>query len=347
MLDLAKAIKPRVLTTPCTYQPFAGQTMAMIFTKPSTRTRVSFETGIYRMGGHSLRLGDEVGIGKREATKDVARVLASMNNLLMARLHAHGDIVDLAKHSQVPVINGLTDHNHPCQIMADALTIEEVLGTIEGKKVVYVGDGNNIVHSWIELAKVLPFDFVCACPEGFEPNSEMIEEVGRVGKGTATVVHDPKEAVKGADVIYADVWVSMGQHLKGERDHGYGYEQEMLEMAATHEKTFMPYQINEELMAATGKDETMFLHCLPAERGRECTDGVLESDRSFVFQQAENRMHAQNALMVFCCNLPRPSSLASTANPLHRNQSKTMHVHVKGGEDAARAQVRRRVHKSD
>jgi ornithine carbamoyltransferase len=161
---LAKAIKPLVKSRSPAYKPFEGQTLAMVFTKPSTRTRVSFESGFYRLGGHAMCLGEEVGIGKREAAKDVSRVLASMNDVVMARLFAHQDIIDLAEYSSVPVINGLTDFNHPCQIMADALTVEELLGTIEGKRVVYVGDGNNIVNSWLELACVLPFDFVCACP---------------------------------------------------------------------------------------------------------------------------------------------------------------------------------------
>ena len=166
LLDLAKKIKPLVLERSPAYRPFDTRTLAMVFTKPSTRTRVSFESGFYRLGGHALCLGEEVGIGKRESVADVSRVLASMNDVIMARLFAHEDILGLAEHSSVPVINGLTDFNHPCQIIADALTVEEVLGTIEGKRVVYVGDGNNIVNSWLELACVVPFDFVCACPRG-------------------------------------------------------------------------------------------------------------------------------------------------------------------------------------
>jgi len=276
--------------------------MAMIFTKPSVRTRVSFESGMFRMGGHTYKLGDEVGIGTREATKDIARVLSSMNDVIMARLHAHKDIIDLAQHSGVPVINGLTDQNHPCQIMADALTIEETLGTIEGKRVVYVGDGNNVVHSWLELAKILPFDFVCACPEGFEPDSDLVAAVGRSGVGTAKVVRDPVEAVMGADVIYADAWVSMGQD-----DRGYGYGSEANQMLrAEQDALFAPYRIDDTLMAATGKESSIFLHCLPAERGREVTDAVIEGSQSHVFRQAENRMHMQNAIAVFCCNLEGP-----------------------------------------
>ncbi len=290
VLELAKAIKPLTKAPPCAYRPFDGQTLAMLFTKPSTRTRVSFESGFHRLGGHALCLGEEVGIGTREAAKDVARVLASMNEMLMARLFAHDDILQLAEYSKVPVINGLTDYNHPCQIIADALTVEEVLGSIEGKRVVYVGDGNNIVHSWLELARVLPFEFVCACPKGYEPDADLLASVGASGVGSASVLHDPKAAVAGADVIYGDVWASMGQK----------------DQAAAREKLFAPFQVDEAMMAATGKASTIYLHCLPAERGREVTDGVLESSQSHVFRQAENRMHAQNAIMVFCAGAPRP-----------------------------------------
>lgn len=291
VLELAKEIKSTIKTTPKHgYTPFDGQTLSMVFTKPSTRTRVSFESGFFRLGGHALCLGAEVGIGTREATKDVSRVLAGMNEMVMARLYEHKDMVELAEYSSVPVINGLTDYNHPCQIMADALTIEEVLGSIEGKKVVYCGDGNNIVHSWLELAMVMKFDFVCACPEGFEPDKALMAKVASSGVGTATVSHKPMEAVKGADVIYSDVWASMQEK----------------DQAEARTELFKPFQVNEELMAATGNEETIFLHCLPAEREREVTDGVMESAKSFVFQQAENRMHAQNAIMVFCANAERP-----------------------------------------
>jgi len=290
MLDLAKKIKPLVLDRSPDYRPFDTRTLAMVFTKPSTRTRVSFESGFYRLGGHALCLGEEVGIGTRESVADVSRVLASMNDIIMARLFAHEDILGLAEHSSVPVINGLTDFNHPCQIIADALTVEEVLGSIEGKKVVYVGDGNNIVNSWLELACVCPIDFVCACPKGYEPDAGLMKAVAEAGVGTASIINDPLEAVKGADVIYADVWASMGQKAEAE----------------ARTKIFAPYQVNEALMAATGKAETIFLHCLPAERGKETTDGVMESAQSHVFRQAENRMHAQNAIMVWCLDAALP-----------------------------------------
>ena len=312
VIDLAKKIKPILKggpglvgpegryerakgEKPVTYKPFTDQTLPMIFVKPSARTRVSFETGWWMLGGHAFVLGDEIGIGKREATKDISRVLSNYNDMIMARLYKHEDMIELASHATVPVVNGLTDFNHPCQIMADALTIEEVLGSIEGKKVVYVGDGNNIVHSWLELACIVPFDFVCACPEGYEPDAELVARVASKGVGSATVITgDPVKGVEGADVIYADVWASMGQK----------------EEADARARIFAPYQVNEALMAATGKESTIFLHCLPAERGKETTDGVLESSQSYIFQQAENRMHAQNAIMVYCMGAMRPAILA-------------------------------------
>ena len=308
VIDLAKKIKPILKggpglvgpegryerakgEKPVTYKPFTDQTLPMIFVKPSARTRVSFETGWWMLGGHAFVLGDEIGIGKREATKDISRVLSNYNDMIMARLYKHEDMIELASHATVPVVNGLTDFNHPCQIMADALTIEEVLGSIEGKKVVYVGDGNNIVHSWLELAMIVPCEFVCACPPGSEPNADLVKRVQEKGVGKAQViVGDPKGAVKGADAVYADVWASMQS------------KDEMEERI----RVFKPYQVNEELMAATGKDNTMFLHCLPAERGKETTDGVMESKNSYIFQQAENRMHAQNAVMVWMSGAKRP-----------------------------------------
>ena len=296
IMENAKAIKALVTSGDLKgYAPMRGKTMAMIFAKPALRTRISFESGFYRLGGHSMVLGEEIGIGKREATKDISRVVASMNDCMMARLFAHKDILELAEYSSIPVINGLTDFNHPCQIVADALTVEEVLGPIEGKKIVYVGDGNNIVHSWLELACIVPFDFVCVCPAGYEPNAELMARVNARGVGTATVVNDPIAGVKGADVIYSDKWASMGQEAE----------------AAARAKVFAPFQVNEALMAATGKPSTIFLHCLPAERGKETTDGVMESPQSHVFRQAENRMHAQNAIMVHCLGCARPGEAAA------------------------------------
>ncbi|KAG2452655.1 hypothetical protein HYH02_002888 [Chlamydomonas schloesseri] len=283
MLEKAKLCKAKFYTRDESFKPFAGQTMAMIFTKPSARTRVSFETGFFRLGGHALYLDpNTIQLGKREPTKDIARVLSGYNDVIMARLFAHADILELAEFSSVPVINGLTDYNHPCQIMADALTLLERKGRIEGTKVVYVGDGNNIVHSWLRLATRLSFEFVCVCPPGYEPCPSTVEGAKAAGVSSITITSDIN-AVKGADVIYTDVWASMGQK----------------ETIEERKIAFAPYQVNEKLMALAGA-QALFMHCLPAERGLETTDGVMESPQSVVFQEAENRMHAQNGILMHC-----------------------------------------------
>lgn len=204
----------------------------------------------------------------------------------MARLFDHQDIIDLAEFSSSPVINGLTDYNHPCQIMADILTVREHIGRYEDVKIVYVGDGNNIVHSWLRLAAKLKMDFICACPKGFEPDAATVELARAAGVSTITISHDPMEAVKGADIVYTDVWASMGQK----------------EEAEIRKQKFQGFQVNEAMMAAAGP-QAKFMHCLPAERGIECTDGVVESEASIVFDQAENRMHAQNGVMVHAMGL--------------------------------------------
>ncbi|PWA88164.1 Aspartate/ornithine carbamoyltransferase [Artemisia annua] len=287
ILDRAKEVKALLKSGERTYLPFKGKTMAMIFAKPSMRTRVSFETGFFLLGGHAIYLGPkDIEMGKREETRDVARVLSRYNDIIMARLFAHQDLLDLANYASVPVINGLTDYNHPCQIMADALTMIEHIGQIEGTKVVYVGDGNNIVHSWLLLAAVIPFHFVCACPKGFEPDAKTVEKAQRAGVGKIEITHDPKEAVKGANVVYSDVWASMGQK----------------EEAAHRRQVFQGFQVDEELMKIAGT-QAYFMHCLPAERGVEVTNEVVEAPYSIVFPQAENRMHAQNAIMLHSLGL--------------------------------------------
>ena len=193
------------------YTPFRGHTLAMIFAKPSARTRISFETGFYRLGGHALYLGPEdIGIGKREAVGDIARVVSGYNDIIMARLFEHRHMLELAKHSTVPVVNGLTDYNHPCQIMADMFTILEHRGHLDDLKITYVGDGNNIVHSWLRLASRLPMAFTIACPEGYQPDPDTIKLAQQAGLSEIAISHDPMQAVKGADVVYTDVWASMG-----------------------------------------------------------------------------------------------------------------------------------------
>ena len=281
ILDLAKIVKSKFRNREDN-KVFNNKYLAMIFAKPSARTRVSFETGFEWMGGHALFLGpNDIGIGKREAIKDISRVLGRYNDIIMARLFEHEHIIELAEHSSVPIVNGLTDYNHPCQIMADIFTVWEHLNDIDDAKIVYMGDGNNIVHSWLHLSMRFPLDFVCCCPEDYEPDAELVNQAKESGVSKITITNDPVSAVSGADVIYTDVWASMGQK----------------EEAEEREKAFKNFQVNEKLMSLTGKD-TLFMHCLPAERDREVTDGVMESDNSIVFDQAENRMHVQNAIMI-------------------------------------------------
>jgi ornithine carbamoyltransferase len=285
LLDKSKWIKAKFKNKE-NYLPFDRKTMAMIFAKPSARTRVSFETGFYRLGGHALFLGpNDIGIGKRESTKDIARVLSRFNDIIMARLFDHQHILDLAKYATVPVINGLTDFNHPCQIMADIFSIFEKRGNLDNLKITYIGDGNNIVHSWLMLAMRIPFHFTVACPEGFEPDMELVKKTREIGLSTIEISHDPHTAVKDSDVVYTDVWASMGQK----------------EEAQKRRDLFSKFQINEDLMKATGRN-TYFMHCLPAERGVEVTDSVCDAPYSIIFDQAENRMHAQNAIMLSLMN---------------------------------------------
>ena len=281
IMELAKSVKEKFRNRE-NYPHFRNKSLAMIFAKPSARTRVSFETGFEWMGGHALFLGpNDIGIGKREAIKDISRVFSRYNDIIMARLFDHEHIIELAAHSTIPIVNGLTDYNHPCQIMADIFTVWEHLKDIENARIVYMGDGNNIVHSWLHLSMRFPLDFVCCCPEGYEPNHDLVKQASESGVSKVTITHDPMVAVKGADVIYTDVWASMGQK----------------EEAEERERVFREFQVNERLMRLTGKD-TLFMHCLPAERDREVTDDVMESNNSIVFDQAENRMHVQNAIMI-------------------------------------------------
>ena len=281
ILKLAKKLKQKFRDRE-EYKIFNNKSLAMIFAKPSARTRVSFETGFEWMGGHALFLGpNDIGIGKREAIKDISRLLSRYNDIIMARLFDHSHILEFAENSTIPVINGLTDYNHPCQVMSDIFTIWEMRGSLDDLKVTYVGDGNNIVHSWLHLAQKFPMEFVCACPENYEPNSNTVNGSSGAGVSSVSVSHDPTNSVKNTDVVYTDVWASMGQKDEAEM----------------REKIFQPFQVNGDLMAATGKN-TLFMHCLPAERGREVTDEVIEADYSIVFEQAENRLHVQNAIMV-------------------------------------------------
>lgn len=280
-LDLAVEVK-RKLKNREAFKPFKDHSLAMIFAKPSARTRVSFETGFYRLGGHAIYLNPaDIDVGNREPAKDVARVLSGYNDLIMARLFDHAHILELARYATVPVINGLTDYNHPCQIMADILTIKEHFGRADHLKIAYVGDGNNIVHSWLRLAMRLPMHFVCACPLNYPPDQATFERAKQAAVSTVEIVQDPMGAAKDADVVYTDVWASMGKKHE-------------LEERKRHFKRFT---VSSELMAVA-KPTAVFMHCLPAQRGLEVSDAVMESPSSIIFAQAENRMHMQNAIML-------------------------------------------------
>jgi len=282
VLEMTRDIKAK-LGRRENFKPFRDHSLAMIFAKPSARTRVSFETGFYRMGGHAVYLTpQDIDLGKREAVKDIARVFSRYNDLIMARLFEHAHILELAQYASVPVINALTDYNHPCQIMADIFTIWEKRGHLDDLKVVYVGDGNNIVHSWLRLATRLPMEFVCACPEIYSPDPATVDLARQAGGSRIVIVHDPLVAVRNADVVYTDVWASMGKKHEFEE----------------RKRHFAGFQINEAMMAAAGS-KAYFMHCLPAQRDVEVTDAVMESPASIVFDQAENRMHVQNAIMLF------------------------------------------------
>ena len=254
-----------------------GKFLVLLFEKPSLRTRVSFEVGMKQLGGDSLYLSpNEVQLGKREAVKDVAKVLSRYVDGIMARVFAHKTIVELAKTADVPVINGLSDLLHPCQVLSDIYTILEKRKNLGDLKVAFVGDGNNVANSWIYAASKLGINLIVATPEGYEPDKEVLAGAGDNVKS----IHDPEEAVKGADVIYTDTWASMGQEEEAEK----------------RERVFPPYQVNDDLLKKA-KPGCLVMHCLPAHRGKEITDEVMDGPRSVIFDQAENRMHVQKAIL--------------------------------------------------
>jgi ornithine carbamoyltransferase len=262
-------------------RPLAGKTLAMIFTKSSTRTRVSFEVGTYQLGGHALFLSSrDIQLGRGEPIKDTARVLSRYVDGIMIRTFAQQDVDDLARFGTVPVINGLTDLLHPCQIMADLQTIRENFGPdLEPVKVAWVGDGNNMANSWLNAAWRLGFELRLAVPEGYDPDPAILERAR--GGAKIVVTRDPREAVEGADVVNTDVWTSMGQEDEAEK----------------RLRAFQGYIVDDALMGRAS-DRSIFLHCLPAHRGEEVAEEVIEGPRSRVFDEAENRLHAQKAIMV-------------------------------------------------
>jgi ornithine carbamoyltransferase len=282
LLDLASEIKKH----PQTYSAaLRGKTLALIFEKPSLRTRVSFDVGIQQLGGFSVYLSPaEINLGKRESIPDVARNLERMVQGIMIRTFAHEIVEVMAREASVPIINGLTDYSHPCQAMADFLTVREVKGRTEGIKLSFVGDGNNVAHSLMFAGALLGAHVTVVTPKGFEPKADATAwataQAAKTG-GSCTITNDPVAGVRGADVIYTDVWASMGQEAE----------------AAERKKIFLPYQVNEAL-AAHAKPDYSFMHCLPAHRGEEVAAGVIDSPHSVVFQEAENRLHAQKAIML-------------------------------------------------
>ena len=262
------------------YRPLRGRTLAMVFQKPSNRTRVSFEVGMYQLGGHALHLSpEEIQIGKRETPSDTGRVLARYIDAIMVRTFDHGDLEELAGAADVPVINGLSDTHHPCQALADLMTVREEFGTLEGTKIAYVGDGNNVAHSLAIACALTGAELTIAHPEGHGPEPEIVDLAGSLG-AAPHLTDDPGEAVSGASAVYTDVWASMGQETEAEN----------------RKAKLAPYQVDESLMGLAAGD-AIFLHCLPAHRGEEVTAGVIDGPSSRVFDQAENRLHAQKALL--------------------------------------------------
>jgi ornithine carbamoyltransferase len=275
LFDLAEAMR----TGRYTAKPLAGQSLAMIFMKSSTRTRVSFEVGTWQLGGHALFLSPrDVQLGRGEPIADTARVLSRYVDGIMIRTFAHAEVEELAQYADVPVINGLTDLLHPCQILADLLTVRQQLGGWEGRKIAWVGDGNNMANSWINAAWRLGFQLTLACPEGYDPDPAILARAKQSAK--VDVVRDPAEAVQEADVVNTDVWASMGQE----------------EEQAKREAAFAGYQVDETLMSRANRG-AIFLHCLPAHRGEEVAAAVIDGPQSRVWDEAENRLHIQKAIM--------------------------------------------------
>src|SRR5579884_1474583 len=282
IFDLAEHVK----ASPGSYaRALQGKQLALIFEKPSLRTRVTFEVGMTSMGGYAVYLDHaKPRLGERESIKDIARNLDRWVHGIVARTFSHDSVLELAENASIPVINGLTDLLHPCQALADFFTLEEKFGRLKGLQVAFVGDGNNVCNSLMMLAAKLGVSLRVATPAGFEPKSEMVEDAQACAAGTGASIqffHDPVEAVDGAQAVYTDVWASMGQEYA----------------AHLRAQVFAPYQVTESLMKAAGR-EAVFMHCLPAHRGQEVTDAVIDSPRSIVYDQAENRLHVQKALLL-------------------------------------------------
>lgn len=283
LLELASNLKKRAKVGE-PYEPLRGRSLAMIFEKSSTRTRVSFEVGMTQLGGHALFLSpNDLQLGRGETIADTARVLSRYVDGIMFRAFKHDSVRELARNATVPVINGLDDREHPCQIIADLFTILERRPSLAGLKLAYVGDGNNVCNSLLLGSAIVGMHMTATCPVGYEPDAKLLAQARRIAKETGSsteVVHEPAIGVRGADVVYTDVWVSMGQEKEREEK----------------ERIFRPYQVNRDLVALA-KPDAIVMHCLPAHRGLEITDDVIDGPQSIVFDQAENRLHAQKAVL--------------------------------------------------
>ncbi len=285
ILDEARTLK-NWLRAGEVYEPLKAKTLAMIFEKPSTRTRISFDVGISQLGGTALFLNTrDLQLDRGETLEDTARVLSRYVDAILYRAYRHEDMVRLARAATVPVISGLDDLEHPCQIISDIFTIREAKNRLQGLRLAYVGDGNNVCNSLLLGCPLVGISMAAACPRGYEPDDGVLKQARQIAlKRGATIelMKDPKEAARGADIVYTDVWVSMGMEEEKEE----------------RERAFAPYQVNSELLAVAGK-EALVMHCLPAHRGKEITDEVIDGKRSLVWDQAENRLHIQKALLVW------------------------------------------------
>jgi ornithine carbamoyltransferase len=302
-LDGLFALAERMRAGLYTRKPLAGKALAMIFSKSSTRTRVSFEVGAYQLGAQPLFLAArDVQLGRGEPVADTARVLSRMVDGIVIRTFEHGEIEELARHADVPVINGLTDRQHPCQVLADVLTVRQFFGGYEGKKVAWIGDGNNMANSWLDAAHVLGFELVLACPEGYDPDPKCLARARRTAKVRLT--RDPRSAVEGAHVVNTDVWSSMGQE----------------DQQGPRALAFAGFAVDAQLMKRAARD-AIFLHCLPAHRGQEVTTSVIDGPQSRVWAQAENRLHIQKAILAVLMGGEKLSRLAPRRKPARKKRA--------------------------
>ena len=283
IFELSSSLKLKLLSGE-PHRLLEGKTLGMIFAKPSTRTRISFEVGIYQLGGIGMYFGpNDLQLKRGETIADTARVLSRYLNGIMIRTFSHQDVIDLAKYASIPVINGLTDLHHPCQVLADLFTILEKKRKLQGLKLAYVGDGNNMAHSLLQGCSKVGVDIAISTPKGYEPQKEIVNQAIENAKyfnSKVEILENPVDAVKDADIVYTDVWASMGQEAEAEE----------------RKKKFIPYQVNYDLVKYA-KDDYLFMHCLPAHRGEEVTDEVADSPNSVIFDEAENRLHVQKAIM--------------------------------------------------